>query len=77
MKHMRAVEALYEDGLLRPKSPLALRPGEEVSVIVLRRADPERWDLGRLARTGKDEDLALSQQGLAEWSETLDAEDRG
>lgn len=74
---MRAVEALYEDGLLRPKKPLALRPGEQVSVIVLRRADRERWNLGRLSRTGQDEDLALSEQGLAQWSETLEGEDSG
>jgi predicted DNA-binding antitoxin AbrB/MazE fold protein len=77
VRDMRAVEALYEDGLLRPKRPLALRTGEQVSVIVLRRTDPKRWNLGLLGRAGQDEDLALSKQGLAQWSETLEGEDRG
>lgn len=73
---MRAIEALYEDGLLRPKSPLPLRPGEQVAVIVLRQPDPNRWNLGRLARVGHEEDRALSEQGLAQWREALEAEDR-
>jgi len=46
---MRPVEALYENGLLRPAKPLNLRPGERVGVIVVRQADPSRWDLVRLA----------------------------
>jgi predicted DNA-binding antitoxin AbrB/MazE fold protein len=72
---MRAVEALYEDGLIRPKTPLALRPGEKVSVIVVRRADPARWDLDRLGKAGQDEDQELSRQGLAAWSTALEGED--
>jgi predicted DNA-binding antitoxin AbrB/MazE fold protein len=76
MRNMRAIEALYENGLLRPKSPLPLRPGEQVAVIVLRQPDPNRWNLGRLAGVGHEQDLALSEQGLAEWSEALEAEDR-
>lgn len=73
---MRTFEALYEDGLLKPQTPLPLRPGERVAVIVLRQPDPSRWDLDRLARVGRDEDVALSEQGLAQWSEALDTEDR-
>jgi predicted DNA-binding antitoxin AbrB/MazE fold protein len=72
---MRRVEALYEDGLLKPQTPLPLRPGERVAVIVLRQPDPNRWDLDRLARVGREEDVALSEQGLTQWSEALDAED--
>ncbi len=73
---MRVVEARYEEGLLRPDEPLPLRPGERVGLILVRRPDPKRWDLERLAATGQDEDLALAEQGLAEWAAALDEEDR-
>ena len=73
---MRTVEALYEDGLLKPQTPLPLRPGERVAVIVLRQPDPTRWDLGQFARVGRQEDVALAEQGLAQSSEALDTEDR-
>ena len=72
---MRLIEARYEKGLLKPTEPLALRPGESVNLIVLRRADPKRWDLDRLAKSGTAEDSSLTEQGLAEWSVTLDEED--
>lgn len=72
---MRTVEALYEDGLLKPQTPLSLRPGERVAVIVLRQPDPNRWDLRRLAGVGREEDVALSEQGLAQWNDALDRED--
>ena len=72
---MRKVEALYEDGLLRPKTPLPLRSGERVAIIVLRQPDPNRWNLDRLAKASQGEDLALSEQGLAEWSDALETED--
>jgi hypothetical protein len=42
-------------------------------LIVVRRADPSRWDLARLAKTTKEEDLGLAEQGLAEWAGELDA----
>jgi predicted DNA-binding antitoxin AbrB/MazE fold protein len=71
---MRTIEARYENGLLKPEEPLALRPGERVALIVVRQPDPKRWNLDRLAAS-KGEDLALAEQGLAEWSESLDAED--
>jgi len=76
MKDMRLVEARYEEGLLRPDKPLSLRQGEQVALIVVRRPDPRRWNLERLARSGKGEDLALAEEGLAEWADALDEEDR-
>jgi predicted DNA-binding antitoxin AbrB/MazE fold protein len=68
---MRLIEARFEDGLLRPETPLALAPGERVALIVVRQPDPRRWDLDRLARTGEMEDRELAEQGLAEWAEAL------
>jgi predicted DNA-binding antitoxin AbrB/MazE fold protein len=72
---MRPIEARYEEGLLRPETPVALRPGERVALIVVRHPDPKRWQLDRLAG-GRDEDRVLAEQGLAEWSDALDEEDR-
>lgn len=73
---MRTVEALYENGLLRPAKPLNLRPGERVGLILVRRPDPSRWDLARLgACFGEDEELANA--GLDDWSADLDREDQG
>ena len=71
---MRPVEALYENGLLRPARPLNLRPGERVGVIVVRQADPSRWDLARLAATST-EDAELAAAGLDGWAANLDDED--
>ncbi len=76
MAAMKAVAARYENGLLRLESPLALRAGEEVSLIVLRHSDSSRWDLVRLANGGDAEDRALSEQGLDDWAAALEAEDR-
>jgi predicted DNA-binding antitoxin AbrB/MazE fold protein len=73
---MRAVEASYEEGMLRPDEPLPLRPGERVKLIVVRRPDPSRWNLERLATSATGEDLALAEQGLADWAAALDEEDR-
>ena len=73
---MRPVEALYENGILKPAKPLNLRQGERVAVIVLRQPDASRWDLTRLASIpSEDEDLA--SQGLDDWSTALDHADRG
>ena len=71
---MRPVDALYENGLLRPMSPLPLRSGERVALIVVRRPDPRRWDFTRLAAHA-DDDLALAEAGLDEWAAALDGED--
>ena len=73
---VRVVEAQYEDGVLVPTQRLSLRPGEQVSLIVVRRLDPSRWDLARLAKTANGEDLALAEQGLIEWAGELDAAER-
>ena len=42
---VRLVEAHYENGVLRPVERLGLRSGECVSLMVVRRPDPRRWDL--------------------------------
>jgi predicted DNA-binding antitoxin AbrB/MazE fold protein len=68
------VEALYENGLLRPTRPLKLRQGEKVGLIVLRHPDPARWDLRRLAQ-GAPEDETLAESGLDAWADALEAED--
>lgn len=73
---MRPVEARYEDGVLKPEKPLPLRAGDRVGVIVLRRPDPARWDLQRLAAAA-EEDEALASAGLDDWADTADGEDRG
>jgi predicted DNA-binding antitoxin AbrB/MazE fold protein len=49
---MRVIEARYEEGLLRLETPLALTPGELVTLIVVRHPDPRRWNLERLAKSG-------------------------
>ena len=73
---MRPVEALYENGMLRPAKPLNLRAGERVGVIVVRQPDRTRWDLARLAALPSD-DADLAAAGLDEWAAALDREDRG
>ena len=73
---VRLVEAQYENGVLRPVEHLGLRPGELVKLMVIRRPDPRRWDLARLATTPNQEDLSLSEQGLADWADSLDATER-
>jgi predicted DNA-binding antitoxin AbrB/MazE fold protein len=72
---VRRIEARYEEGLLKPEAPLALTPGERVALIVVRHADPRRWNLERLAEGDSGEDVALAEQGLAEWADTLERED--
>jgi predicted DNA-binding antitoxin AbrB/MazE fold protein len=69
------IEAEYRDGALHPTSPVPLRPGEHVNLIVVRKADPARWDLNRLARVAA-EDRNLAEAGLAEWADDLDRLDR-
>ena len=59
-----------------PAKPLALRSGESVHLIVVRRADPNRWDVQRLAETGNGKDVELAEQGIGGWLETLDEEDQ-
>jgi predicted DNA-binding antitoxin AbrB/MazE fold protein len=73
---MEVIEATFEDGVLRPSRRLALRPGEHVGIVVVRRPDPARWNLERLARTD-DSDRELAEEGLDAWQSALDREDRG
>ena len=73
---MRFIEARYEKGILKPTEPLALRSGESVHLIVVRRADPSRWDLHRIAQSGNAEDLTLAEQGIEDWAAKLDEEDQ-
>jgi predicted DNA-binding antitoxin AbrB/MazE fold protein len=72
---MRFIEARYEEGLLKPETPLALTPGERVALIVVRHPDPKRWNLERLAKSGAEEDQALAELGLDRWADALDDED--
>lgn len=72
---MRYIEARYEEGLLKPETPLALTPGERVALVVVRHPDPMRWNLDRLAKSGEREDRVLAKHGLAEWADALDRED--
>jgi predicted DNA-binding antitoxin AbrB/MazE fold protein len=69
------IEAEYRDGVLHPTTPIPLRPGERVQLIVVRKADPRRWDASRLSKLGS-EDGALAEEGLAEWADELDRFDR-
>lgn len=71
---MRAIEARYEEGLLKPETSLPLTSGERVALIVVRHPDPRRWDLERLARSVVGEDREFAEQGLAEWAGALDRE---
>jgi predicted DNA-binding antitoxin AbrB/MazE fold protein len=72
----RIVEAEYEKGMLKPSTPLALRPGERVQLIVMRQPDPKRWDLPRLAQHPAADEAGLAEQGLDAWAANLDEEDR-
>jgi len=73
---MRRIEAHYEKGMLKPTQPLALRAGESVHLIVVRRADPKRWDFHRPAQSDSTEDRTLAEQGIGEWLDRLEEEDR-
>jgi len=72
----RVVEAEYEKGMLKPSTPLALRPGERVHLIVMRQPDPKRWDLSRFPQNPAADEAALTEQGLEAWAANLDQEDR-
>jgi predicted DNA-binding antitoxin AbrB/MazE fold protein len=71
---MRAIEAEFEDGFLKPTQPLPLRPGERVSLVVMRKVDPQRWNLQKLAVTTPEDD-ELASAGLGDWVEQLESED--
>jgi predicted DNA-binding antitoxin AbrB/MazE fold protein len=73
---MTVIEAEFEDGVLRPIHRLPLRSGERVGIVVVRRPDPARWDVARLAKQATDEDLQRAEEGLDAWADALDREDR-
>ena len=58
---LRIVDAEYDRGMLKPSTPLALRPGERVHLIVMRQADPKRWDLSRLAESPAADETVLAK----------------
>lgn len=68
------VSAVYSKGTLRLVEPLQFVEGEQVEVIIVRRPDPSRWDLARLASVPR-EDIELAEEGLAAWCEELDRQD--
>ena len=72
---MEVIEAEFSEGVLRPMRRLRLQPGERVRIVIVRRADPLRWDLARLSKSIRDKD-ALTKAGLAEWDTTLGREDQ-
>jgi predicted DNA-binding antitoxin AbrB/MazE fold protein len=69
------IEAAFENGVLRPTRRLALRSGERVGIVIVRRPDPARRDVGRLSM-GSAEETTLMDEGLADWGASLDHEDR-
>lgn len=73
---VKLVEAQFENGVLRPDEQLHLRSGERVSLMIIQKPDPRRWNLAALADSGGADDLALAEQGLAEWVEALEEKDR-
>jgi predicted DNA-binding antitoxin AbrB/MazE fold protein len=72
---MGPVEARYEQGTLKLAQPLPLTPGEEVRVIIVRKPDPERWNLEKLRSTTASEDLELAAAGLGDWERGLDGDE--
>ena len=72
---MSIIEADFENGLLRPTSPLRLRPGERVGIVLIRRPDPSRWDMARLSKPADPDESGLAETGLADWATALDHED--
>ena len=76
LRCMEIIEAEFENGVLRPMRRLALRPGERVGIVVVRRPDPTRWNLARLSKVAAPDEEKLAEEGLADWADALDCEDR-
>jgi predicted DNA-binding antitoxin AbrB/MazE fold protein len=64
----RVVDAECNNGTLKPSTPLALRPGERVRLIMMRRPDPKRSDLSRLTQSPTADEADLAAQGLEGWA---------
>ena len=73
---MRTFEVRYEDGVLKPKEPLPLVPGQEVKVVLLRQQDPDRWARWETAVSQTEEEKWLTEVGIDEWLAMLDEEDK-
>lgn len=73
---MKPVEASYQNGIFKPAKPLPLAEGEHVRLIVVRKSDPARWNLDKIANFASD-DADLAAAGLDTWAKSLDAEDSG
>ena len=76
LRYMEIIEAEFENGVLRPTRRLALRPGERVGIVVVRRPDPARWNLARLSKIAAADEEKLAEEGLGDWAAALDREDR-
>ena len=76
LRCMEIIEAEFENGVLRPMRRLALRPGERVGIVVVRRPDPARWNLARLTKIAAADEEKLAEEGLGDWADALDREDR-
>lgn len=65
----------YEDGVLKPKEPLPLSPGESAEVILVR-YDERIRNLERFVATHQEELDWLTTAGMEEWVKMLEEEDR-
>lgn len=72
---MRPVEAHYDAGVLTLATPLPLRPGERVAVVLVQLPDPSRWNMERMATEAPAEDSTLAESGLSGWADAFDRED--
>jgi predicted DNA-binding antitoxin AbrB/MazE fold protein len=71
------VEAVYENGVLRPLAPLPLAEQEHVKLTVLRIADSDWLDVEFMEACGRDADPSLSLEvvraSLAKIGGSMDA----
>lgn len=74
---VEVIEAEFKNGVLHPMRRLALRPGERVGIVLVRRPDPARWDLARLSKPAGRDEAGLAEKGLTDWASALDREDQG
>ncbi len=72
MTHTITVEAVFENGVLRPVQPLPLAPLQRVTVIVQMPEDPSTWpvDVAAIYQEIAAEDLRLATAFLPTLPET-------